>query len=81
MSRKESPDFFIIGAPKCGTTALAAYLSRHRDVKFSKSKEPNFFSRDIEFCRYLGTHEEYMEEYFPGEHEGLLLGEGSPFYL
>jgi hypothetical protein len=81
MSRKESPDFFIIGAPKCGTTALAAYLSRHRDVKFSKSKEPNFFSRDIEFCRWLGTYEEYMEEYFPGDHEGLLLGEGSPFYL
>jgi hypothetical protein len=23
MSRRESPDFFIIGAPKCGTTALA----------------------------------------------------------
>jgi hypothetical protein len=81
MSRKASPDFFIIGAPKCGTSALATYLSAHPGVQFSKSKEPNFFSRDLDFFRFSGTHEEYMDEYFPGQHDTLLLGEGTPFYL
>lgn len=81
MSRKTSPDFFIIGAPKSGTTALATYLSAHPGVLFSKSKEPNFFSRDLDFFRFTGSHEEYMAEYFPGEHDTLLLGEGTPFYM
>ena len=26
------PDFFILGAPKCGTTALSEYLRRHERV-------------------------------------------------
>jgi hypothetical protein len=81
MSRKESPDFFIIGAPKCGTTALATYLSQHAGVQFSKTKEPNYFSKDLDFFRFRGTHQEYMDEYFPGDHDDLLLGEGTPFYL
>lgn len=38
------PNFLIIGAPKCGTTSLQAYLSQHRDFCFSKYKEPNYFA-------------------------------------
>lgn len=34
------PDFFIAGAPKSGTTALAHYLSAHPGVFFSDPKEP-----------------------------------------
>ena len=37
------PDFFIVGAPKCGTTALAKLLNDHSEVEFSKEKEPHFF--------------------------------------
>ena len=29
MNRKRLPHFLIIGAPKCGTTALHNYLSQH----------------------------------------------------
>lgn len=41
------PDFFIIGAPKCGTTSLAAYLDENPDIFISKPKEPWFFSTDL----------------------------------
>lgn len=37
------PDFFIVGAAKCGTSSLANYLSQHPDVGFSLHKEPNYF--------------------------------------
>lgn len=38
------PNFFLIGAAKCGTTSVANYLDQHPDVFVSKPKEPNFFS-------------------------------------
>ena len=37
-------DFFIVGAPKAGTTALHAHLDKHPQVCMSSDKEPNFFS-------------------------------------
>jgi hypothetical protein len=36
------PNLFIIGAPKCGTTALAAQLSVHQEI-FVDKKEPRYF--------------------------------------
>ena len=39
------PDFFILGAPKCGTTSMAAWLSEHPNVFMSPIKEPFFFVR------------------------------------
>ena len=40
------PDFFIIGAAKCGTTDLASLLDRHPSIRLSRPKEPAFFCRD-----------------------------------
>ncbi|MDQ1521039.1 MAG: hypothetical protein QOI55_2112, partial [Actinomycetota bacterium] len=37
------PDFFVIGAPKAGTTALHAALAPHPQVFLSKVKEPKYF--------------------------------------
>ena len=41
------PNFFLVGAPKCGTTSLSLYLRKHPDIYISKPKEPHFFSDDI----------------------------------
>jgi len=38
------PNFFLIGAAKCGTTSVAKYLDQHPEVFVSKPKEPNFFA-------------------------------------
>ena len=41
-------DFFIVGAPKSGTTSLYNYLSQHHSITMSSVKEPNYFSaKDI----------------------------------
>ncbi|MFO1429202.1 MAG: sulfotransferase domain-containing protein [Candidatus Competibacteraceae bacterium] len=41
------PDFFIVGAPKCGTTALYEYLRQHPDIFMPELKEPHYFSSDL----------------------------------
>ena len=40
------PDFFVLGAPKAGTTALHAALGRHPRLFLSPVKEPKFFLCD-----------------------------------
>jgi Sulfotransferase domain len=42
------PNFFIIGAAKCGTTSFAEYLEQHPQVYMSPVKEPHYFASDIE---------------------------------
>ena len=39
-------DFFIVGAPKAGTTSLYNYLNQHKDIVMSSVKEPNYFSKE-----------------------------------
>ena len=40
------PDFFVIGAPKAGTTALHAALAGHPQLYLSPVKEPKYFLCD-----------------------------------
>jgi hypothetical protein len=41
------PDFFIVGQPKSGTTALYRMLGSHPQIYVSDMKEPLFFARDL----------------------------------
>jgi hypothetical protein len=41
------PDFFIVGAPKCGTTALHKYLRSHPDLYLPESKDRCYFGSDL----------------------------------
>ena len=41
------PNFFLFGAPKCGTTALYEYLRTHPNVFLPRLKEPHFFADDF----------------------------------
>jgi hypothetical protein len=47
-SRPIWPNFFLVGAPKAGTTAIATALMKHPDVFPSAVKEPNYFNSDIQ---------------------------------
>lgn len=40
------PNFFVIGAAKCGTTSVCGLLGRHSDVFMSDPKEIHYFGRD-----------------------------------
>jgi hypothetical protein len=41
------PDFFILGHPKCGTTALYEMLRRHPQIYMPALKEPAYFATDL----------------------------------
>ena len=41
------PNFFVIGAPRSGTTSTYEYLRAHPDVYMSPVKEPDFFADAI----------------------------------
>jgi hypothetical protein len=75
------PNFFIVGAPKCGTTALAHYLSEHPNVFMCPVKEPHYFADDLPGYRYLVDETSYLEMFNDATHEHMLIGEASVFYL
>lgn len=73
------PNFFIVGAPKCGTTSLATWLADHPNVYMSPVKEPHFFNIDG-LVRVRTTHDyEALFEAVTNEH--LAVGEASTHYL
>ena len=41
------PEFFLVGAPKAGTTALWRLLDAHPEVWMSPVKEPNYFALEV----------------------------------
>ena len=47
MAALEGPDFFIVGAPKCGTTAMADYLGQHPEIGMCPRKETHVFATDL----------------------------------
>jgi hypothetical protein len=57
------PNTFIIGAPKCGTTSLASWLSSHPDIFLPEPKEPNFYAPDTASSRSITTCERYLRVY------------------
>jgi hypothetical protein len=73
------PNFFIVGAPKCATTALATYLDRHPEVGLI-GKEVHFFGSDLEFRRRLPTLDEYLALARPLAHLPA-VGDASVYYL
>ncbi|HTV42722.1 MAG TPA: sulfotransferase [Candidatus Sulfotelmatobacter sp.] len=78
---KKKPDFFIVGAPKCGTTALAEYLGRHPDI-YMPRKEMHFFGSDLKFGRnfYRRDVETYLTEFNQWNGQAR-VGEASVWYL
>lgn len=69
------PNFFIIGAPRCGTTSLASLLSENPFVYFSNPKETRFFSRN-----YQKGIPFYEKKYFRKANHPL-VGEGDVSYF
>jgi len=74
------PDFFLVGAPKSGTTSLSEYLRAHPNVLMSEPKEPHFFQTDFQ-GRTVTSWSDY-EKCFQGRiGDHLKVGEASAGYL
>jgi hypothetical protein len=74
------PNFFIIGAPKCGTTSLAAYLESHPQIFFSPYKEPHHFNTDENWV-WTPERSRYEELFRGATQFHRAIGEGSVWYL
>ena len=74
------PDFFIVGAPKCGTTAMYEYLRQHPEIFMPFHKEPLFFGSDLT-RRYGAMSEHDYLRLFAGAAPGQRVGEASAWYL
>jgi hypothetical protein len=78
---------FIVGAPRCGTTALSRYLKEHPSVCFSRTKEPHYFAQhDLRGFSDSELRErvtgDYLQRFFPHCHDpDAMLAEGSVTYL
>lgn len=89
------PDFFLIGTPKGGTTALHSALLSHPQLHLSAVKEPKFFlcdgtapprstqrgPGDAHSAReWIWRESDYLK-LFADAPTGSLAGESTPFYL
>lgn len=74
------PDFFIVGAPKCGTTAMNGFLRQHPQIFMPERKDISYFGSDLEFGRYRISKEEYLS-LFQDVEGALQIGESSVWYL
>jgi hypothetical protein len=80
----KEPNFFIVGAPKCGTTSLSSYLREHPKVFFCSPKEPYYFATDFPIHRSVNNAvnlEQYLDLFAGATTEHLAIGEGSAGYL
>ncbi len=87
------PEFFVIGAPKAGTTALHAALAEHPQLFLSAVKEPKYFlcddrppphqggPGDAHSAREWVWERQRYEELFAPAPPGTLRGESTPLYL
>ena len=81
MKTSNKPDFFIVGAPKCGTTALYTYFRQHPEIFMSPKKEPQFFASDVlGDRRHTCTWADYLS-CFAGARGEKRIGEASVAYL
>lgn len=73
----KKPNLFVLGAPKCGTTTLAYWLSQHPEVYVSPTKEPNYFFSP--YGRSLALSE--YEALFRNATKQPVVAEASVWYL
>lgn len=74
-----TPDFFIVGSAKCGTTSLWMYLKQHPDIFMPKAlieKEPSYFCHNYGIKNYAA----YLS-LFDAASTGQAVGEASTAYL
>ena len=85
-SQRRAPDFFIVGHPKSGTTALYEMLRRHPQIFMPELKEPSFFGSEPAQSPGPGSagQRDRLEEYlslFDAAGPDQRFGEATPSYL
>jgi hypothetical protein len=75
------PNFFIVGAPKCGTSALWHYLSSHPRIFMPARKEPHYFASDLPSYRTVHSLADYLALFEGAGPDVAAAGEASVYYM
>jgi hypothetical protein len=75
------PDFFIVGAPRCGTTALNSWLQQHPEIFIPAVKEMHFFGADLGSSSVFHQDRGKYLAQFQAAGESKRAGEASVWYL
>lgn len=65
MQNDNSPNLFVIGAMKSGTTSLHNYLDSHPEIFMCQPKEPGFFVEEIAWRRGFSWYLSLFEQAEP----------------
>lgn len=79
-----TPTFFLVGAPKAGTTSLFRYLGAHPEIAIAAIKEPSFFAPEVPVDPETDAHRRDWDAYlqlFAHAGDARAIGEGSVAYL
>ena len=71
-----APDFFIVGAAKCGTTSLYRYLGLHPEVFMPATKWINYFNVDLPSPANCHSWDRYLDHFADAGH-ARRVGEAS----
>jgi hypothetical protein len=71
------PNFFLLGAGRCGTTTLHSMLQQHPEIFMSQVKEPSFF---CSYFQVVKNPVDYFRLFNPKKSEKA-IGEASHVYL
>jgi len=77
----KSPNLFVVGAPRCGTTSLFAALKQHPDVYASVLKEPHFHAPDLPAQPHTVSDPDDYARLFDAAGEQRIRTEASVWYL
>lgn len=74
------PDFFIVGAPKCATTAMHRFLRSHPEIFMPEAQEILYFGSDL---KSPGTQQDeaWYLRFFADAGDAKRVGEKSVWYL
>jgi hypothetical protein len=81
VSSARRPDFFIVGAPKSGTTAMYEYLRGHPSLFLPQRKELRFFGTDLEIRDRQPLSREAYEAHFTDASPTQRVGTAYVWYL
>lgn len=73
----KAPNFFILGAGRCGTTTLHHMLKQHKQIFMSKVKEPSFF---CSYFQIVKNPIDYFQLFKYCKNE-IAIGESSHVYF
>jgi len=81
FSNTKKTNLFIVGFPKCGTTAIYQYLSEHKNVHLCFPKEPHYFIESDWHRHPAKTEKQYLNLFSGASEEAEVFLDSSALHI